>query len=138
MGSEATWKKAYPALLGYLRDSMSRFDQFNPNGGALTDDELGLWDPFESPKYVQRDSKLDLAGDLHRPVIIMHGTFDSTVSPRETAGYKRLVEKKLGREGAERFLAVYYIPEWAMAERSSTILWTSRSMHWKHGRLSPE
>jgi pimeloyl-ACP methyl ester carboxylesterase len=112
MGSEATWKEQYPALVGYLRDSMSRFDPtFNPNGGTLTDDELGLWDPYESPTYVQRElRKLDLTGDLHRPVIIMHGTFDSTVSPRETAGYKRLVEKTLGREGAERFLAVYYIP----------------------------
>ena len=112
MGSEATWKEQYPALLASLRDSMSRFDPtFNPNGGALTDDELGLWDPEESPRYVQRElRKLDLTGDLQRPVIIMHGTFDSTVSPLETAGYKRLVEKTLGREGAERFLAVYYIP----------------------------
>ena len=40
----------------------------------------------------------------------MHGTSDTTVSPNETAGYKRLVEKTLGREGAERLLAVYYIP----------------------------
>jgi hypothetical protein len=84
---------------------------------------------------VQRElRKLDLAGDLQRPVIIMHGTFDSTVSPLETAGYKRLVEKTLGREGAERFLAVYYISrEWAMVERSSTIWLTSRSMLWKRG-----
>ena len=112
MGSEATWKEQYPALVGYLRDSMSRFDPtFNPNGGALTDDELGLWEPDKSPKYVQRElRKLDLTGDLQRPVIIMHGTFDTTVSPNETAGYKRLVEKTLGPNGAERFLAVYYIP----------------------------
>ena len=40
----------------------------------------------------------------------MHGTFDTTVSPGETEGYKRLVEKALGHRGAERFLAVYYIP----------------------------
>jgi hypothetical protein len=43
-------------------------------------------------------------------VIIMHGTFDTTVSPGETAGYKRLVEKVLGKRGAESVLAVYYIP----------------------------
>jgi pimeloyl-ACP methyl ester carboxylesterase len=60
---------------------------------------------------VQRElRKLDLTGDLQKPVIIMHGTFDSTVSPNETAGYKRLVEKTLGQKEAERFLAVYYIP----------------------------
>lgn len=111
-GSEATWKEQYANLVSYLRDSMPRFDPtFNPNGGALTDDELGLWDPSKSPKHVQRElRKLDLTGQLQRPVIIMHGTFDTTVSPGETAGYIRLVEKAIGREGAERFLAVYYIP----------------------------
>lgn len=111
-GSEATWKQQYPSLVGYLRDSMARFDPtFNPNGGALTDDELGLWDPYKSPKYVQRDNrKLDLTGQLDRPLVIMHGTFDSTVSPGESAGYKRLVERALGRRAAEKVLAVYYIP----------------------------
>ena len=111
-GSEATWKGQYSALVGYLRDSMPRFDPtFNPNGGVLADSELGLWDPSKSPKWVQRElRKLDLTGQLERPVIIMHGTFDTTVSPGETAGYKRLVEKALGRRGAEKVLAVYYIP----------------------------
>ena len=33
-----------------------------------------------------------------------------TVSPGETAGYKRLVEKRLGRKGGEKMLAVYCIP----------------------------
>jgi pimeloyl-ACP methyl ester carboxylesterase len=111
-GSEATWKQQYPALVGYLRDSMTRLDPtFNPNGGALTDNELGLWDPSKSPNWVKRElRKLDLTGQLERPVIIMHGTFDTTVSPGETAGYKRLVERALGRNGAEQVLAVYYIP----------------------------
>jgi pimeloyl-ACP methyl ester carboxylesterase len=60
---------------------------------------------------VQRDlRKLDLSGFLERPVIIMHGTFDTTVSPGEAAGYKKLVERALGRKGAEKVLAVYYIP----------------------------
>jgi len=72
---------------------------------------LGLWDPSESPNWVKRElRKLDLTGQLERPLIIMHGTFDSTVSPGETAGYKRLVERALGRKGAEKVLAVYYIP----------------------------
>ncbi|TMI11079.1 MAG: tannase/feruloyl esterase family alpha/beta hydrolase [Betaproteobacteria bacterium] len=111
-GSEATWKQQYPALVGYLHDSMTRFDPtFNPNGGPLTDSELGLWDPGKSPNWVKRElRKLDLTGQLERPLIIMHGTFDSTVSPGETAGYKRLVERALGRKGAEKVLAVYYIP----------------------------
>jgi hypothetical protein len=111
-GSEATWKQQYSALVGYLRDSMPRFDPtFNPNGGPLLDSELGLWQPEKSPGYVQRElRRLDLSGDLKRPVIIMHGTFDTTVSPGETEGYQRLVEKVLGRKGADKFLAVYYIP----------------------------
>ena len=111
-GSEATWKEQYNALMGYLRDSMPRFDPtFNPGGGALLDSELGQWRPEKSPKWVQRElRKLDLSGYLERPVIIMHGTYDTTVSPGETAGYKRLVEKRLGRRGAEKMLAVYYIP----------------------------
>jgi pimeloyl-ACP methyl ester carboxylesterase len=91
---------------------MREFDPtFNPNGGPLLDSELGLWDPNKSPAWVQRElRKLDLNGNLRRPVIIMHGTFDTTVSPGETAGYKRLVEKVLGKRGAESVLAVYYIP----------------------------
>jgi hypothetical protein len=40
----------------------------------------------------------------------MHGTYDTTVSPGETAGYKRLVERTIGRRGADKYLAVYYIP----------------------------
>jgi hypothetical protein len=111
-GSEATWKQQYNALVGYLHDSMPRFDPtFNPNGGALLDSELGLWNPNKSPKAVQRDlRKLDLSGNLRRPVIIVHGTFDTTVSPSETLGYKRLVEKLYGKKGSENVLAVYYVP----------------------------
>jgi hypothetical protein len=111
-GSEPVWKEQYPALVGYLRDSMPRFDPtFNPNGGALLDSELGFWEPDKSPRWVQTElRKLDLNGHLERPVIIMHGTLDTTVSPGETAGYKKLVEKALGKKGAEKVLAVYYIP----------------------------
>jgi hypothetical protein len=32
------------------------------------------------------------------------------VSPGETAGYKALVERRLGRTASEQVLAVYYIP----------------------------
>lgn len=98
--------------LGYLHDSMPRFDEtFNPGGGLLTDNELKLWDPSKSPKYVQNElRKLDLSGDLKRPVIIMHGKADPIVSPGEAEGYLTLVERRLGRERARNVLAVYYIP----------------------------
>ena len=111
-GSEALWKSGYDALLGYLRDSMPRFDpSFNPGGGALTDDELKQWDPRRSPAAVQRELRaLDLSGTLARPIIVMHGTADAIVSPGESAGYQALVERRLGHANAVNVLAVYYIP----------------------------
>jgi hypothetical protein len=111
-GSEALWKSQYNGLLGYLHDSMPRFDEtFNPGGGALTDDELKLWDPTKSPHRIQKElHKLDLSGDLKKPVIIMHGTADPIVSPGETEGYRKLVERRMGLDKAEQVLAVYYIP----------------------------
>jgi hypothetical protein len=111
-GSEALWKSGYDALLGYLRDSMPRFDpSFNPGGGALTDDELKQWDPTRSPAAVQKDLRaLDLSGTLARPIIVMHGASDAIVSPGESAGYQALVERRLGRAKAAKVLAVYYIP----------------------------
>jgi hypothetical protein len=106
-GSEALWKSQYNALLGYLHDSMPRFDEtFNPGGGALTDDELKLWDPTKSPQRIQKElHKLDLSGNLRRPVIIMHGTADPIVSPGETEGYRKLVERRMGLDKAEQVLA---------------------------------
>ncbi len=91
---------------------MPRFDKnFNPGGGALTDDELKLWDPSKSSNEIQRElHKLDLTGDLKRPVIIMHGTADPIVSPGEAEGYRALVEQRRGKKNAEDVLAVYYIP----------------------------
>ena len=111
-GSEAQWKSSHGALIGYLRDSMPRFDpSFNPGGGALTDDELRLWDPVRSPKTVQKElRRLDLSGNLKRPIIMMHGTADAIVSPGESEGYRALVERRLGKANAEKVLAVYYIP----------------------------
>jgi pimeloyl-ACP methyl ester carboxylesterase len=111
-GSEAQWKSQYAALLGYLRDSMPRFDEtFNPNGGVLTPDEIKQWDPSKSPKRVQKElHKLDLTGNLKRPVIILHGTADPIVSPGEAEGYAALVERRLGKKKAEEMLAIYYIP----------------------------
>ena len=111
-GSEALWKSGHDGLLGYLRDSMPRFDpSFNPGGGALTDDELKQWDPSRSPGPVQADLRaLDLTGALTKPVIIMHGTADAIVSPGESAGYHALVHRRLGRGNAAGVLAVYYIP----------------------------
>jgi pimeloyl-ACP methyl ester carboxylesterase len=111
-GSEAQWKSGYSGLLGYLRDSMPRFDEtFHPHAGSLTDDDLKLWDPAKSPKHVQQElRKLDLSGGLKRPVIIMHGTADAIVSPGEAEGYAALVERRLGQNNARNVLAVYYIP----------------------------
>lgn len=111
-GSESQWKSSRDALVGYLRDSMPRFDpSFNPGGGSLTDDELRLWEPMRSPKAVQTElRRLDLSGELKRPVITMHGTADAIVSPGESEGYRSLVERRLGKANAEKVLAVYYIP----------------------------
>jgi pimeloyl-ACP methyl ester carboxylesterase len=111
-GSEAQWKESYEGLLSYLRDSLPRFDEtFNPNGGDLTDEELGYWDPSKSPPSVKRElRKLDVSGNLQRPLIVMHGTADPTVSPGESAGYQALVERVVGEEAARNVLAVYYIP----------------------------
>ncbi|MGD9904781.1 MAG: tannase/feruloyl esterase family alpha/beta hydrolase [Vicinamibacterales bacterium] len=111
-GSEARWKADHDGLVGYLRDSMPRFDpSFNPGGGSLTDDELPLWDPAKSPTPVQADLRgLDLTGRLTRPVIVMHGTADAIVSPGESTGYMKLVQRRLGPRGAADVLAVYFIP----------------------------
>jgi hypothetical protein len=111
-GSEARWKADHDALVGYLRDSMPRFDPtFNPGGGSLSDDELRLWEPLRSPPAVLQElRRLDLTGRLTRPLVIMHGTADVIVSPGETAGYQALVARRLGRAAADRVLAVYYIP----------------------------
>jgi pimeloyl-ACP methyl ester carboxylesterase len=111
-GSESFWKSQLNNMLGYLRDSMPRFDpSFNPGGGALTDNELPLWEPERSPREVLGVlRRLDLSGNLTRPVIIMHGTGDTIVSPGEAAGYQALVERRLGTRRAEDTLAVYYIP----------------------------
>jgi pimeloyl-ACP methyl ester carboxylesterase len=111
-GSESQLRSQYTALVGYLHDSMPRFDPtFNPNGGALLDSELGLWNPDASPQWVQRElRKLDLSGYLERPVIVMQGTADPIVSPGEAAGYKALVEKRLGKTESEKVHALYYIP----------------------------
>jgi pimeloyl-ACP methyl ester carboxylesterase len=111
-GSEAQWRDSHDALLGYLRDSMPRFDPgFNPDGGALTDDELKLWDPGQSAPAVVRELRaLDLTGALTRPLLVMHGTADVIVSPGEATGYAALVRRRVGRRNAEQLLATYFIP----------------------------
>lgn len=116
-GSEARWKADHEALVGYLRDSMPRFDPtFNPNGGTLTDEERPQWEPMKSPPAVLRElRRLDLSGRLTKPLIVMHGTADPIVSPGETAGYHALVSRRLGRKQADEVLAVYYIPGMAHA-----------------------
>jgi len=111
-GSEVEWKSQYNALLGYLRDSMARFDEtFHPHAGSLTDDDLKLWEPTKSPNHVQKElRKLDLSGNLKRPIVIMHGSADPIVSPGESEGYAALVDQRLGHRNAEKVLAIYFIP----------------------------
>jgi hypothetical protein len=111
-GSETRWKAERNALIGYLHDSMPRFDPtFNPDGGDLTDEELPQWDPNRSPVSVQRElRKLDLTGKLTRPLIVMHGTHDVIVSPGEATGYQSLVTRHLGPARTDRVLALYFIP----------------------------
>jgi hypothetical protein len=110
-GSEANWKSNYNALLGYLRDSVPRWDEtYHPSGGRPTDAEVKLWDPLNSPAYIQIDLRReDCNGHLARPLIIMHGAADPIVSPGEAEGYKNLVAKTIGQREAENLLAVYYI-----------------------------
>jgi hypothetical protein len=110
-GSEAQWKSSYNALLGYLRDSVPRWDEtYRPSGGRPTDEEIKRWNPLDSPAYIQIDLRReDCNGHLARPLIIMHGAADPIVSPGEAEGYKDLVAKTIGPEEAENLLAVYYI-----------------------------
>ena len=110
-GSEANWKSNYNALLGYLRDSVPRWDEtYHPSGGRPTDAEIKLWNPLNSPAYIQIDLRReDCNGHLPRPLIIMHGAADPIVGPGEAEGYKNLVAKTIGQREAENLLAVYYI-----------------------------
>ena len=111
-GSEVEWKNSYNSLLGYLRDSVPRWDEtYRPADGRPTEEEAKLWNPLNSPAYVQIDMRRqDCHGHLARPLIIMHGAADPIVSASEAEGYKDLVAKTIGPAEAEKLLAVYYIP----------------------------
>jgi len=111
-GSEAMWKSQYNALVGYLRDSVPRWDEtYRPSGVRPTDAEVKLWNPLNSPAYVQIDLRReDCYGHLARPLLIMHGAADPIVGTGEGEGYKNLVAKIIGRREAEKLLGVYYIP----------------------------
>ena len=111
-GSEAEWKSSYSGLVGYLRDSVPRWDEtYRPSGGRPSEEEVKHWNPLASPAYVQVDLRReDCHGHLARPLIIMHGTADTIVSPGEAEGYKNFVAKTIGPTEAEKLLAVYYIP----------------------------
>ena len=110
-GSEANWKSNYNALLGYLRDSVPRWDEmYHPSGGRPTDAEVKLWNPLNSPAYIQIDLRReDCNGHLARPLIIMPGAADPIVGPGEAEGFKNLVAMTIGRREAEDLLGVYYI-----------------------------
>ena len=110
-GSEAQWKAQYNALLGYLRDSIPRWDETYRPHNPLTDADLKLWNPLNSPAYVQIDFRReDCYGHLARPLIIMHGAADPIVSTGEGEAYKNLVAMTIGRREAAKLLGVYYIP----------------------------
>jgi hypothetical protein len=111
-GSEANWKSNYNALLGYLHDSVPRWDEtYRPSGVRPTDAEVKFWNPLLSPAYVQIDLRReDCYGHLDRPLIIMHGAADPIVSTGEAEAYKNLVAKIIGPREAEKLLGVYYIP----------------------------
>ena len=112
-GSEYRWPGRYGNLYGYVETSLAKFDPtYDPNGdGVLSPEELKAWDPHQSPPQVQNDlRRLDLTGNLHRPLILAHGTDDTIVSPGETKVYKQLAEMRFGVEGARDVLAVYFIP----------------------------
>ena len=124
-GSEAQWKSGTRGLIGYLRDSMPRFDEtFNPGGGPLTDDELKLWDPSKSPKHVQKElRRLDLTGNLKRPIIIMHGTSDAIVSPGESRGLSARWSIAVSAQAMPRKSSrCTTFPGWATAGPSTTRL----------------
>ncbi len=112
-GSEANWRSQYDSLLGYLRDSIPRWDEaYHPHGDdPLTDADLKAWNPLRSPAYIQIDLRReDCYGHLARPLLIMHGAADPIVGPGESEGYKNLVARTIGRREAEKLLGVYYIP----------------------------
>jgi hypothetical protein len=111
-GSEANWRSQYDALLGYLRDSIPRWDEtYHPHGhDPLTDEDLKLWNPLNSPAYIQIDLRReDCTGHLARPLIIMAGAADPIVGTGESEGYKNLVARTIGHREAVNLLGVYYI-----------------------------
>jgi hypothetical protein len=112
-GSEFMWPSGYVSMMGYIRDSIRKFDpSFDPNrDGVVTEDEMKLWDAHASPKRILRENrKLDVTGNLRRPMLVVHGALDVIVSPYESVGYKRMVEKRLGRRRARELHALYFIP----------------------------
>ena len=109
-GSEANWQIQYNALLGYLRDSIPRWDETYQPHDPLTDEDLKLWNPLHSPAYIQIDLRReDCYGHLARPLIMMAGAADPIVGTGEGEGYKNLVARTIGHREAANLLGVYYI-----------------------------
>jgi hypothetical protein len=109
-GSEREWPEAYLAHMGYLRDSIGEWDPtYDPDhDGMVSDEELKAWDPYAAPPGAQAEMrKLDLTGDLRRPVIVGQGSADPIVSPKEAIAYQQLVAQTSG-PGAP--LRTYFIP----------------------------
>jgi pimeloyl-ACP methyl ester carboxylesterase len=111
-GSESNWASTAVSGLTALRDILPEVDrEYDPNGdGVLSDDELKAWDPASRPMNVEVGArKLDLTGQIRRPVIVVHGIADAFVGPKESLAYKNLVSYAIGQE-AEKFVRVYLVP----------------------------
>ena len=132
-GSEANWKSNYNSLLGYLRDSVPRWDEtYRPSGARPNDAEVKLWNPLNSPAYVQVDLRReDCYGHLARPLVIMHGMANPIVGTGEAEFYKNLVAKTIGRGKRRSCWAFITSLAWGTADRSSTACSPHSSMRWK-------
>ena len=91
---------------------MDAIENVIPNGdGVISLEEIKNWDPQESPIHIQNQlRKLDLSGNLNRPVIIGQGKVDVLVAPKDEIAYKQLVEETIGINKAESLLRLYVIP----------------------------
>jgi len=99
-GSEAMWKSSYNALVGYLRDSVPRWDEtYRPSGVRRPTRRSKLWNPLNSRRTSRSTCDERIASVMARPLIIMHGAPDSS-SARAKRGIQDLVAKTIGRREA--------------------------------------
>jgi pimeloyl-ACP methyl ester carboxylesterase len=110
-GSESRWPAGYSTAIGALQEMVPDVDPtYDPNGdGVRSLDELKMWDLAARPVHVENQArKLDLTGKVRRPLILVHGAADPTVSPQESLAYKELVARNTGL--ADDVVRVYLVP----------------------------